>query len=97
MTAFFIATASIKNPEKFQEYAQKAGPTFAPHHGELVLRGKHEGDLTGASEHHSVGIIKFPDQHSLHAWYQSDAYQSLVPLRDEASEMTISTYSVPAG
>jgi len=51
MTAFFVATATVKDPQKFQEYAQKAGETLAPHQGELVLRGKNDGVLAGHAEH----------------------------------------------
>jgi len=96
MTAFFIATTSIKDQEKFQLYAQKAGATFAPHGGEPVLRGKVEGTLNGNSDHQAVGIIKFPNMEALQAWFDSDAYQEIIPLRDEAADMTIVTYTVPA-
>ncbi len=96
MTAFFVAATTIKNPEKFQEYAQKAGATFAPHGGEPVLRGQAKGALVGALDHQAVGIIKFPDLAALNAWFQSPEYQAIVPLRNEAAEMTIVTYSVPA-
>ncbi len=96
MTAFFIATASIKNQDKFKLYAQKAGATFPPHGGELVLRGKVEGTLSGQSAHQAVGIIKFPNMKALQAWFNSDAYQAIIPLRDEAAEMTIVSYTVPA-
>jgi len=96
MTAFFVATATVKDPQKFQEYAQKAGETLAPHQGELVLRGKKNDVLTGHADHQTVGVIKFPSQDALNAWFSSDAYQAIVPLRDEAAEMTIVSYSVPA-
>jgi len=96
MTAFFIATTSVKNQEKFQQYAQKAGATFAPYAGELVLRGKAEETLTGHSDHQTVGIIKFPNMAALQAWFDSSAYQKIVPLRDEAADMTIVSYAVPA-
>jgi len=95
MTAFFIATTSIKDQDKFQLYAQKAGATFAPHGGEMVLRGKVEGALSGNSSHQTVGIIKFPDMPALQAWFDSDAYQEIIPLRDEAADMTIVSYTVP--
>lgn len=97
MTAFFIATSTIKNPEKFQQYAQQTGDTFAPYGGQPVLRGKYEGSLsTNASEpHQTVGIISFPSLDDLKIWFHSDAYQTLIPLRDEAAEMTITTYSAP--
>jgi len=96
MSAFFVATTLIKNPEKFQLYAQKTGETFSAHGGEPVLRGKFEGTLNGNADHHVIGIIKFPSVEALHAWHDSDAYQALVPLRDEAADMTISVYCVPA-
>ena len=96
MSAFFVATSSIKDPEKFQLYAQKTGETFADYGGTPVLRGKFEGTLNGDADHHVVGIIRFPTIEALRAWHDSDAYQSLVSLRDEAADMTISIYRVPA-
>lgn len=96
MSAFFIATSLIKDPEKFQKYAKETGQTFAAHGGEPVLRGKFEGTLNGSADPHVVGIIKFPSVEALHAWHDSEAYQALVPLRNEAADMTISVYSIPA-
>ena len=96
MSAFFIATSLIKDAEKFQKYAKATGQTFDAHEGEPVLRGKFEGTLNGSAEHNVVGIIRFPNMEALQAWHDSDAYQALVPLRNEAADMTISVYSVPA-
>ncbi len=97
MTAFFVATAKVKSPEKFQEYASKAGASIAPHGGELVLRGKADDVLVGSiAKHETVGIIKFPDADALSNWFNSAAYQEIVPLRNEAADMTISSYIVPA-
>ncbi len=96
MTAFFVANVKVKDPNKFQEYAKKAGETFATYGGEAILRGKVEGVLSGNADHQAVGIVKFPDQEALTTWFNSDAYQDIVPLRDEAAEMTIVTYTVPA-
>jgi len=95
MNAFFVATMKIKDPQKFQEYAQKAGESFIPYGGELVLRGKKGEVLAGHTDHQAVGIVKFPDQDTLRAWFNSEAYQAIVPLRDEAADMSIVTYTVP--
>lgn len=95
MPAFFVATVSVKDADKFQDYAQKAGATFAAHGGELVLRGKAEAALAGALAHHAVGIVRFPNLSALQAWFQSEAYQALIPLRDAAADMTIIIYSAP--
>ncbi len=92
MTAFFVATVSVKDSEKFQEYGAKASQTLQGFGGELVLRGKAEGALVGAVNHQVVGIVKFPDMATLNSWHESDAYQALIPLRDEAAEFTIVKY-----
>ncbi|NOX81717.1 MAG: DUF1330 domain-containing protein [Alphaproteobacteria bacterium] len=95
MTAFFVATVTIKDPAKFKDYAQKAGATFASYRAEPVLRGKLEKVLAGKADNQAVGIVKFPDYDALTAWYSSDAYQAIIPLRDEAADVTITAYSVP--
>lgn len=96
MSAFFIATSIIKDMEKFQEYAGKAGQTIVPFGGQLVTKGKAEKTLFGQSTHDVVGVIGFPDMDALDSWYQSPEYQALVPLRDSACDMTIVAHSVLA-
>lgn len=96
MTAFFIVTTSVKDPEAYQAYTKSVGPTLAPFGGKAVLRGKADGVLAGVLTHQLVGIIEFPDLDALKAWHGSEAYQALIPLRSKAADMTITTYTVPA-
>jgi len=96
MAAFFVATSKIKDAEKYGKYGAGVGPTLAPFGGELVLRGKAVETLAGSSDHHGVGILKFPSMDKLKSWYGSDAYQALIPLRDAAGDMTMVTYEEPA-
>lgn len=97
MKAFFIANISeMKNPEKFQEYGQKAGQSLQPFGGELIVRGKQQRVLTGSSNSVMCGVIGFPSMEKLEAWFASDAYQAIVPLREEAVTMHITAYEVPA-
>lgn len=95
MAAFFVASVTIRDAEKFTEYAQKAAATFAAHGGEIVLRGKAEVALAGALSHGSVGIVKFPDMEALGRWFRSSEYQALIPMRDEAADMSITAYAAP--
>lgn len=95
MTAFFVATLDIKDPEKLQEYSAKAGKTFAPYGGALAMRGKTEQALVGNATHQAVGIVRFPDMASLNNWYQSPEYQALIPLRDAAADMILVSYNEP--
>ena len=96
MSAFFIATVTIKDAEKFTEYGGKAGATFAPFGGKLLTKGKAEKTLAGESSHQTAAIVSFPDMAALEGWYQSPEYQALIPLRDSAADMTLVAYAVPA-
>ncbi len=95
MAAFFVATSRIKDPQKFADYGSKAGASIAPFSGELVIRGKSVDTLAGGSDHQVVGVVRFPDMAALRAWYRSPDYQALIPLRDEAAEMTLVIYEEP--
>ena len=93
MTAFFISRVRVKDPEKMAQYAKSAGQTVIAHGGQPVLRGRLHEVLSGeAPEPHSTGIIQFPDIEALQAWYRSEAYQALIPLREAACSMTLLSY-----
>ncbi len=97
MSALMIANITVKNPEKFQEYIAKTTQVAATFGAELLLRGKVDRALTGESEDHSLTIIvKFPSLEKINEWYGSDAYQPLIALRDEGSEMKMTSYEVLA-
>ena len=95
MSAFVVATVSIKDDQRFGEYANAAGPTIAAKGGSVLKRGKFNGTLAGASDHSSIAVIEFPNGEAITDWYNSDAYQAIIPLRDEACDMTLVTYNAP--
>jgi uncharacterized protein (DUF1330 family) len=86
MTAFVIVHARIKDAEKFKEYGATSRPTVAAFGGEFVFRGKFAQALHGVHDYHLSGVLKFPDQETVTTWYNSDAYQALIPNRDEAAD-----------
>lgn len=95
MTAFFVATVTVKDAEKFQEYARRSMPTFAAFGGEVVLRGRLDTVIAGDAGHQTAAIVRFPDMAALDAWHRSDAYQALIGLRDAGADITIAAYQVP--
>ncbi|WP_341711821.1 DUF1330 domain-containing protein [Erythrobacter sp.] len=96
MSAFFVVTATIKDPDKYHAYAQGVGPTLAAHGGKALKRGKAVRALAGELAHQSIVIVEFPELAALEAWHASEEYQALIPLRSEAADMTITAYEVPA-
>ncbi|MDJ0626443.1 MAG: DUF1330 domain-containing protein [Candidatus Caenarcaniphilales bacterium] len=94
MNAFITINVVIKNPEKFVDYMQKASATLAPYGAKPVAKGKFAGSVSGSSsEHQMAATVTFPDMESIDAWYNSDEYQALIPLRDEAADIIITKYS----
>jgi len=86
MTAFVIVHARIKDAEKFKQYGADSRPIVAAFGGEFVFRGKFIQALQGSHDYNLSGVLKFPDQETVSAWYASDAYQALIPNRDEAAD-----------
>jgi uncharacterized protein (DUF1330 family) len=37
-------------------------------------------------------VIRFPDSDSVSNWFNSKAYQALIPLRDQAAEIVLVSY-----
>lgn len=93
MSAFLIATVSVKDNEKFQAYAVRSKATFDLFKAEVLIKGKRQGALAGQADHQATAIVKFKDMETLDRWYLSDAYQTLIPLRDEAADITITKYT----
>jgi uncharacterized protein (DUF1330 family) len=59
---------------------------------ELVLRGKLIATLAGKHPHSDIVVIRFPDKEAVNGWYLSPAYQTLIPLREQAAEMDLLVY-----
>jgi uncharacterized protein (DUF1330 family) len=85
MSACVVVHANIKNPDKLKAYASAAGPTVAAHGGEFLARGPSEA-LAGDDPHQIMVVIQFPSRQAASDWYNSDAYQAIIPTRDEAMD-----------
>ena len=92
MAAYLVGHITVKDDELWQEYMAGVAESVAPFDAEVVFRGQLVRVLAGQHEHDLVVVIKFPDQSTLDNWYGSEKYQSLIPLRDKAANVVITTY-----
>ena len=92
MAAYLIGHIKIKDPLKWETYRDQVPATLAPWNAELVFRGKAFAVLGGEHAHTDTVVIRFPDPASLRGWFESPAYQALIPLRQEAAEVTLIGY-----
>ncbi len=94
MSAFIVFNVKIKDSAKWKEYVPQAGATIGEFGGELLIRGAFAKMLSGdAAAHQLGGVIRFPSVESINKWYTSDVYSPLIPLRDEAAEVTQTIYT----
>ena len=96
MTAFFVAQLNVKDAEKFQIYAQGAAASMQYFGGQIVIKGKLSRNLAGETAYQNVALVSFPNKASLDEWFESEAYQTLIPLRDEAADMLLLAYDAPS-
>jgi uncharacterized protein (DUF1330 family) len=67
------------------EYLQRIDATLEPFAGRFLVHGGVLEVLEGTWPGHLI-IIEFPDRERARAWYESSAYQEILPLRTNNSE-----------
>lgn len=85
MPAYIVVDLTPTDTTKLQQYSALAADTLIPFGGEFLVKGPIES-LHGESHLQVKVVIAFPDRESAAGWYSSDAYQAIIPLRDEAME-----------
>lgn len=90
--AYVIGHITVKNHEAWAEYRSRVPATLASWNAELVLRGRLSCILAGEHSHTDTVVIRFPNLRAVQDWYDSSAYQSLIPLRQRAAEMVLLAY-----
>ncbi|WP_405438325.1 DUF1330 domain-containing protein [Streptomyces avidinii] len=86
MTAYAIAhIRPTTMNEDILRYIERIQPTMDPFGGRFLVHGQDvevlEGPFPG-----TVVMIGFPDIESARAWYASDAYRAILPLRTDHIE-----------
>ena len=85
MSAFVIANFKVQDEDKLNQYGAAAAATLEKFGGQYLAKGKTD-ILHGISNHPMTVVIQFPDKEAANNWYQSDDYQKLLDVRNEAME-----------
>ena len=84
--------------EEIFEYLAKIDATLEPHGGRFVIHGGGRIEVIEGEFDGFLVVLEFPDRDSAHAWYASDAYREILPLRTRNSTATAMIVDgVPAG
>ena len=75
MPAYIIAMVNIKDPQKYQEYAKRAGAANAKHGSRFLVRGGKKTTLEGDIPFERIVVNEFPDVETAKKFYNSPEYQ----------------------
>ena len=81
MKAYCIVYEKIDDMAMFDEYRKQVIPTMEPFGGTFVVRGGKFTALEGDMPWERVVILEFPSRKAAEDWYNSPAYQRILPYR----------------
>jgi len=93
MASYLVGHITVKDNNLWQQYVDGVQESLIPFDSKVVFRGKLASVLAGKHEHDLVVVIEFADQKTLELWFSSEKYQSIIPIRDKAADVVISTYT----
>jgi uncharacterized protein (DUF1330 family) len=92
MAAYLVGHITVTDEERWGQYVAGVADSLAGVDSTIIFRGMLASVLAGEHEYERVVVIQFADLQTLNNWFQSESYQKLIPLRDSAANVTITTY-----
>ena len=84
MASYVLAHVEVVDRLAYREYAAAVIQQLAEVGGKILAAGPSQTLEGSAMTNHNV-ILEFPDEESARRWFESDAYQAIIPLRHAAS------------
>lgn len=91
--ACVIGHIAVRDEQKWVEYRDQVAATLTPFAGEVLFRGRKARVLGGAHAAELTVVIRFPSLDAAHGWFDSPAYQRLIPLRMLAADVELVSFS----
>jgi uncharacterized protein (DUF1330 family) len=92
MSAYVIGHITVLDPALWDAYRNQVPGTLQGTGGELVFRGTTARVLGGEHAHEQTVVIRFPSLAAANGWFDSAAYQALLPLRLQAAKVDLIAY-----
>ena len=87
MTAYALIELEVIDTEKIGPYMAAVSETVASHGGKYLVRpGATEVVEGGPGEYPLKVVLAFPSMKAAKGWYNSDAYQAILPHRLASSK-----------
>jgi uncharacterized protein (DUF1330 family) len=81
MKALCIVYLHVDDWELYDRYRSQVVPTLEPFGAKVLVRGGTFTTVEGEMPFERIVVLEFPSRDTAQAWYQSDAYQAVLPIR----------------
>ena len=82
--AYYIAEFQTTDREEIKPYSAQVESTFRPFGGRFIVRGGEPDVKKGFGAQGRLVVIKFESLQNAQDWYNSAAYQKIMPIRHRA-------------
>ena len=82
--AYYLSEFELTDAEGIRPYSAAVESTFRPYGGWYVVRGGKVISLEGAPTQRFI-MIAFPNMERAQAWYDSEAYRAIRPIRHRSA------------
>jgi uncharacterized protein (DUF1330 family) len=89
MPVYVVAQGRVEKREMLSEYVAEAVPTIQASGGRILAFDEAPEVIEGQLSHPRTVVLEFPSREAFRAWYESDAYQRILPLRLESTPGTL--------
>jgi uncharacterized protein (DUF1330 family) len=84
-TGYFFVEVEIADPAAYEAYRTAVPDIISAHGGRILVRGGDPQPLDGAVPQRHRVIVEFDSPEAVKTFYDSDAYQAVLPIRLNAS------------
>jgi uncharacterized protein (DUF1330 family) len=91
--AYLIAEVQVTDPDGWKQYLSALPATLAPYHEKTLTRAPAVALDASTPPSGAIAILAFNSMADLKAWWNSPAYQAIIPLREKSAKTRV--YAVP--
>jgi uncharacterized protein (DUF1330 family) len=91
--AYLIARVQVTDPDGWKPYVTALPATLAPYHVKTLARAPGVALDASTPPAGSTVILAFNSMDDLKAWWNSPAYQAIIPLREKSAKSIV--YALP--
>jgi uncharacterized protein (DUF1330 family) len=91
--AYLIAHVQVNDPDGWKQYIAALPATLSPYHVKTLSRAPAVALDSSTPPAGSTVILAFNSMDDLKAWWNSPAYQAIIPLREKSAKSIV--YALP--